>query len=128
MARIILIDDDHDLADLTKTILVHNGYQVMVFHEAESALVELRKRKADLILMDVILPGMSGADAIKEIKRDPQLKTIPVIFLTGLISSSDSDLKAMGLQVDGMIYQFIAKPYDSAELLNLIKCMISPKP
>lgn len=128
MARIILIDDDHDLSDLTKTILVHNGYQVMVFHEAESALAELRKRKADLVLMDVMLPGMSGAEAIREIKHDPQLRNIPVIFLTGLVSAHDVDLKAMGLQVDGMSYRTMGKPYETKELLALIKLMLTARP
>lgn len=127
MARIILIDDDHDLSDLTKTILVQNGYQVMIFHEAESALIELRKRKADLVLMDVMLPGMSGAEAIREIKHDPQLSNIPVILLTGLVSSRDVDLKAMGLQVDGITYQILGKPYEIKELLDLIKRMLTVK-
>ncbi len=124
MARIILIDDDHDLSDLIRTILVHNGYQVMVFHEAEGALTELRKRKADLVLMDVMLPGMSGAEAIKELKQDPQLKNIPVIFLTGLVSSRDVDLRSMGLQVDGMSYQILGKPFETKELLDMIKDML----
>lgn len=127
MSRIILIDDDHDLSDLTRTILVHNGYQVMVFYDAESALAELRKRKADLIIMDVMLPGMSGAEAIREIKHDPQLRSLPVIFLTGLVSSHDADLKAMGLQVDGMTYQILGKPYESKELLELIRRMLTGK-
>ena len=127
MARIIVIDDDYDLSDLTRTILVHNGYQVMIFHEAEPALVEVRKRKPDLILMDVMLPGMSGAEAIKELKKDSQLKDIPVIFLTGLVSSNDADLREMGLHVDGMKYKILGKPYESKELLDLIKQMIAGK-
>ena len=127
MAKVIIIDDDHDLSDLTRTILVHSGYQVMIFHEAESALVELHKRKPDLILMDVMLPGMSGAEAIKELKKDPQLKDVPVIFLTGLVSSNDADLREMGLHVDGIKYKILGKPYESKELLDLIKQMITGK-
>jgi CheY-like chemotaxis protein len=124
MARIFLIDDDKDLPELTKVILSEKGYAVYIFHEAESAIQEIKIRKPDLILMDMMLPGLSGADAIREIKQDPKLRDIPVIFLTGLVSSRDKDLREAGINVDGLKYTTLGKPFDREELLKLVKDML----
>ncbi len=125
MARIFLIDDDHDLPELTKVILCDKGHAVYIFHEAESALEEIKIKKPDLIIMDMMLPGMSGADAIREIKNNPKLKDIPVIFLTGLVSARDKELRETGINVDGLSYKILGKPYDAAELVALVKDLIN---
>ena len=124
MARIILIDDDEDLPELTKSILVNEGHQVLIFHEAEPAIVEIKKHKPDLILMDVMLPGINGAEAIQEIRKDPKLRNIPVIFLTGLVSAQDKDSMDIGINVSGLKYKVLAKPYEGKELLELVKRML----
>ena len=81
-------------------------------------------QKPDLILMDVMLPGLNGAEAIKEIRKDPVNKNIPVIFLTGLVSGRDGDLKEAGIHVDGLKYQTLGKPFEIKELLALVKDML----
>ena len=85
MARIWLVEDDRNLANLTKLALAQKGYEVVIFHEALKAIEEAKKRGPDLILMDIMLPGVSGAEAVKELKKDLNLTKTPVIFLTGLI-------------------------------------------
>ena len=124
MSRIILIDDDQDLPELTRSFLVNEGYEVLIFHEAESAIAEIKRHKPDLILMDVMLPGINGAEAIQEIRKDPKLHNIPVIFLTGLVSSQDKDLMEIGVNVAGLKYKILAKPYGSKELLELVENML----
>ena len=124
MSRIILIDDDQDLPELTRSFLVNEGYEVLIFHEAEPAIAEIKRHKPDLILMDVMLPGINGAEAIQEIRKDPQLRNIPVIFLTGLVSSQDKDLMEIGINVAGLKYKILAKPYEGKELLELVENML----
>ena len=92
--------------------LLKEGYQVSAYHDAESAIADVKMQKPDLILMDVMLPGLNGAEAIKEIRKDPVNKNIPVIFLTGLISGRDGDLKDAGMHVDGLKYQTLGKPFE----------------
>lgn len=123
-AYIMIIDDDKDLPVLVKAILVQNGYRASVYHDAESAIKDVKKKKPDLILMDFMLPGMNGAEAIKEIRKDSVNKDIAVIFLTGLVSTKDSDLKEAGINVDGLKYQTLGKPFDIKELLALVKSML----
>jgi CheY-like chemotaxis protein len=124
MARIFLIDDDHDLPQLTKVILSEKGHAVYIFHEAESAMEDIKINKPDLIIMDMMLPGMSGPDAIREMKHNPKLKDIPVIFLSGLISARDKELLETGINVDGVNYKILSKPYDAPELLALVKDLV----
>ena len=121
MAKLFLIDDDRDLANLTRTALVKKGYEVLVFHEADRAIEQAKKQKPDLILMDVMLPLVSGGEAVKRLKKDPNLEDIPVVFLTALISSEEKSLEETGINIDGLNYKTLGKPYEIEQLLKLIK-------
>lgn len=121
MARILLVDDDKDLANLTKLALMKEGYEVVVFHTALKAIEEARVRKPDLVLMDIMMPEMNGADAVKEFQKDPFLKNIPIIFLTGLVSNQDNDLEKNSINVEGVLYKTLGKPYEIDDLFNLVR-------
>lgn len=121
MAKILIIDDDKDLANLTKIALITKGYQAFVLHSAVNIIEEIKTRKPDLILMDIMMPGISGPEAVRNLKADPLLKHIPVVFLTGLILSGEEDVEETGLKVDGRIYQTLGKPYEIDALLELVK-------
>ncbi len=121
MSKILLIDDDQDLANLTKTTLIKQGYQASVLHSAEKIIEEIKVRRPDLILMDIMMPGVSGAEAVKRLKKDPDLKNIPVIFLTGLISSEEEDLEKSGINIEGVVYKTLGKPYEIDDLLKLVR-------
>jgi len=120
MARIYLVEDDRNLANLTKVALVKKGYEVVVFHEALKAIEEIKKRKPDLILMDVMMPGVSGAEAVKELRKDTNLAKIPVIFLTGLIGGEEEDVEHKGINIDGINYKTLGKPYEIDQLLKMV--------
>ena len=121
MAKILLIDDDRDLAHLTKMALVKNGHDVLVFYEAKTACEQAQRQKPHLILMDVMLPGMDGAEAVRELKRDPNLKNIPVLFLSALASSGERNSEDAGIKVDGVQYKILGKPYEIEDLLESIR-------
>ena len=121
MAKIFLVDDDQNLAYLTKVALVKNGYDVVVFHEAQGVMEALKCQKPNLILMDVMMPGVSGGEAVKKIKEDSSLKDVPVVFLTALVSGEKGGFDETGINVDGCTYRTFGKPYEIAELLRLVK-------
>ena len=117
--RILLIDDDKDLCHLTKTALSKHGYEVVAFHEAEAGIKYAQNTKPNLILMDVMLPGLGGAEAVKVLKADALLKNVPVVFLTALVSGQEKGLE--GINVSGLHYQTLGKPYEIETLLEVVK-------
>ena len=121
MAKIFLVDEDRNLAHLTKTALVKNGHDVVVFHDAKAVMETLKHQKPDLILMDVMMPGLSGGEAVKKIKEDANLKDVPVVFLTALVPGEKDGVNDTGINVDGRTYRTFGKPYEIQELLKLVK-------
>jgi len=120
MASIMLVDDDRDLTHLTKIALAQKGYEVLVFNDAGKAIEEARQRKPDMIFMDIMLPGISGGEAVRKLQKDPALKAIPVVFLTGLISHGEKDLEKEGISIDGHNYPTLGKPYEIDDLLKVV--------
>jgi len=120
MKKILIIDDDHDLADTIKSVLEYAGYSVILSHEGKSGIENARDQMPDLILLDILMPGLDGTGAMSILKADPITKDIPVIFLTGLVSgqeeSSDSEIN-----VGGVYIKSIGKPFDNEKLLETVK-------
>jgi len=81
-ARILLVDDDIDFIESTKIILESKPYEVIVAHEGDEALRKAREENPDLILLDIIMPVKDGFTAAEQLKKDPQLRKIPVLMLT----------------------------------------------
>jgi DNA-binding response OmpR family regulator len=117
--KILLVDDDKGLCNMTKSLLGKNGYEVVAFYDAESGLDYALKNKCDFILMDIMLPGISGPEAVQAIKASPDYKGVPVLFLTSLVSGQEEGLQ--GINVHGVEYQTLGKPYHIDNLLALIK-------
>jgi len=119
MAEIWLVDDDLNLANLTKVALVKNGYMVEIFQDARLAITEAKKRKPDLILMDMVMPQFSGAEAVKELKNTPDLAKIPIIVITGLLSPEEyRDMTRIA--IDGKTYKSLCKPFEINELMKVV--------
>ena len=82
--RILFIDDNEVDRRLIEKILTKREYRVMLCSNGELGLEIAQKEKPDLILLDVVLPGISGIEVCKRLKRDEETKNIPIIFLTGM--------------------------------------------
>lgn len=121
MRKILLIDDDQDLSDTIKSVLEYDGYDVLLSHDSQKGIDMAKEQKPDMILMDVMLPGMNGAEAVKILKSTPVVRDIPVIFLTALMSNSDSKAQQEGLNVDGVNYQTLGKPFENMKLLEIVR-------
>lgn len=116
-AKVLLIDDDPDFVEATRTVLESVPYEVIVAYDGDEGLVKVREAQPDLILLDIIMPTRDGFYVCEQLKSDPDLWHIPVIMLTSL-SQHISDT-AYSLQ-DGMMLEaddFIDKPVRPKELL-----------
>jgi CheY-like chemotaxis protein len=116
-ARILLIDDDHDFIEATRTVLESVPYEVIVAYDGDEGLEKAQEERPDLVLLDIIMPTQDGFHVCEKLKSDPELWHIPVIMLTSL-SQRISDT-AFSVQ-DGMMLEaddFIDKPVRPTELL-----------
>jgi len=91
--RILVVDDDPELLLLTSTVLSRGGYEAMQAATGMDALEAARKLRPDLVLLDVMLPDMSGLDVCKRIKADPDLRGTLVVLLSGVSTFKRSSNK-----------------------------------
>lgn len=117
---ILVVDDAPEDLNLLAQQLLENEYQVLVAKSGERALERVRLRTPDLILLDLRMAGIDGIETCRQLKADPVLETVPVIFLT---SSTDSLDKAQGFAVGGVDY--INKPLDMQEVLLRVRTHLS---
>ena len=120
-AKILLVDDDVDFVEATKTILESKPYEVIVAYEGEEGLRKARQESPDLVLLDIIMPVKDGFSAAEQFKKDPQLSKIPVIMLTSYSSrrSETSIPVSRGLELEAEDY--VEKPVSPQELLNRVE-------
>ena len=109
--KLVIIEDDKDIRELLSYNISSLGYQVHSFSNGESGLKHLRNNKSNLLLLDLMLPGISGYDICRIIKSDPQLKKLLIIMLTAKGSEADI-VKGLELGAD----DYIVKPFSSSIL------------
>lgn len=113
---ILIVDDNNKNLQLTASLLKEEGYLISVAQNAKDALLQLNEILPDLILLDIMMPGMDGLELCRLIKKNDKLCDIPVIFLTA--KSQTEDL-AEGFKAGGVDY--INKPFNREELLVRVK-------
>ncbi|MBU1163022.1 MAG: diguanylate cyclase [Proteobacteria bacterium] len=111
MPTILVIDDSKLIAHVAKNILTKQGHEVLLAQDGETGLDIARDKKPDLILLDLILPGMDGYGICERIKNDSTIKDIPIIMLTSKAEHAD---KVRGLELGASDY--VTKPFDEGEL------------
>lgn len=114
--KILIIDDEEEVLSLLEKRLSWAGYSVIKADNGIDALALAKSRDPDLIILDIMLPGMPGEEVGQRLKENPETKHIPVIFLTCLVSRDEQ--KTIDSNAGHTI---IAKPYDAEELLSEIK-------
>jgi len=120
-AKILLVDDDIDFIESTKTILESKPYEVIVAHEGDEGLRRAREDNPDLILLDIIMPVKDGFTVAEQLKKDPQLSKIPVLMLTSFSQrvGETSIPVSRGFQLEAEDY--INKPVTPEELLTIVE-------
>jgi CheY-like chemotaxis protein len=119
--KILLVDDDVDFIESTKTVLESKPYQVVVAYEGDEGLRKAREEKPDLILLDIIMPVKDGFTAAEQLKKDPELSKIPTLMLTSYAARrSETSIpvsKGFNLEAD----DYIDKPIKPEELLATVE-------
>jgi twitching motility two-component system response regulator PilH len=113
--RILIVDDSPTERHVLNDMLTKAGYEVVASDSGEDAIQKARTSKPDLILMDVVMPGLNGFQATRAISRDPETKTIPIILCTSKSQETD---KIWGMRQGARDY--IVKPVRKDELLAKI--------
>ncbi len=119
---ILLVDDTESNIQVLASLLADNDYDLTFAIDGKSAIQSIQEAKPDLILLDIMMPGMDGYETCKIIKHDPETSNIPVIFLTAKTQKEDL---IQGFEVGGVDY--ITKPFNEMELLARIQTHLKLK-
>jgi twitching motility two-component system response regulator PilH len=122
MARILIIEDSATESLAFSRMLKDHGYEVTTASNGEEGIRKARELKPDLILMDVLMPGVNGFQATRRLTRDPETAAIPVIMLTSKNQETD---RIWGLRQGARDY--VIKPPDRAELLAKIDSILDAR-
>ena len=115
--RILIVDDDSNSTHLVKVLLERSGsYQVMEENDATAAHETARRFKPDLILLDVAMPKLDGAELLGQLQSDRELHNTPIIFLTALVTTDEAK---SGVHIEG--HAAVAKPVNIPELIDAIE-------
>ncbi len=120
--HVLVVDDSPTNRELVRRLLEGNGYVVETATDGESALASIRREAPDVILLDVIMPGLSGFEVCHRVKQDPTTRLIPVVLLTGLSEQQD---RIAG--IDAGADDFLSKPFDPSELTARVRSLIRMK-
>ncbi|OGX04631.1 MAG: hypothetical protein A3G87_08310 [Omnitrophica bacterium RIFCSPLOWO2_12_FULL_50_11] len=123
MKRILVIEDEPQLAEVLGENLREDGYEVVLAGNGQEGLRKVQLTKPDLIILDVVMPKMDGAETYAHLQDSEKTKHIPVIFLTGLKTKVDDFM--LGQEVG--THTIFSKPFDHEELLGTIREMTSGK-
>ncbi|HPB90360.1 MAG TPA: response regulator [Rugosibacter sp.] len=118
--RVLIIDDSPTERFLLTQILFANNFEVLVAENGEDGVAKARELQPDLILMDVVMPGMNGFQATRQLSRDAATKNIPIILCTTKSQQSD---KVWGLRQGA--FDYITKPVERTLLLAKIAALAS---
>jgi DNA-binding response OmpR family regulator len=118
MSNILVVDDEFDVAEILCSIIEDEGHSVTRCRSSAAGREALAQEKPDLVLLDVMMPDGSGLDVLREMRADPNLRTVPVI----LISSIDAPVEA------GERETFLRKPFTFDALMAEVDALLRERP
>jgi len=121
-AVIVIADDDADMLRILSRTLQLEGFHTVAAQDGAQALSLVHKHKPDLIILDIMMPGIDGFAAAKRLKKDEKTSIIPIIMVTAF-NETDKRIKALGFGVEG----FLGKPFDDTELHAMVNSLLKVK-
>ena len=116
--KVLIIDDSPTEAHVVKGYLTKNDMEVLVAHDAEEGIKIAKMQQPDVILMDVVMPGMNGFQATRYLTKDPQTTNIPIIILTTKGAETD---RVWGMRQGAMDY--LVKPVEEDDLIGRLRSL-----
>ena len=114
MKKILIVEDDASTQAMLKVFLEEKGLAVESALDGEEGLQKMKKFSPDLVLLDVMMPKLDGYGFLRELKKDPKWRSLPVIVLTAREMMRD-------VFVQEGVKDFVSKPYDPTELYNILR-------
>jgi DNA-binding response OmpR family regulator len=114
--KILVVDDEEDIRNLARIVLESAGYEVIAACDAKEAFDKASAELPDVVLLDIIMPEMSGLEACREIKKQQKTHSIPIVMFSVLGKETDKE-KARKMGADG----YLVKPFDAEDLLAEVK-------
>lgn len=115
--RILCVDDEPEMVELLRLILGSRGYEIIGVRSGQEALETLERESVDLILLDLMMPGMDGWEVVRRLRANEATASIPVIVVTAKSQQVDRVLGLRIVKVD----DYIAKPFTPRELLDAVQ-------
>ncbi len=119
MKRVLIIEDDRDIVELVRYNLANEGFQVSAAADGSAGLAAVKKSPPDVLLLDLMLPKLSGLEICKEIRRDAALNRLPILMLTARGDEAD---RVVGLEMGADDY--VTKPFSPRELVARVKALL----
>src|SRR6202158_5656433 len=119
MKRILVVEDDKDIVELVRYNLEKDGYQVGASGDGATGLAQLRKTPPDLLILDLMLPKLSGLEICKEVRKDVSLNRLPILILTAKGEEAD---RVVGLELGHDDY--VTKPFSPRALAARVKALL----
>jgi two-component system, OmpR family, alkaline phosphatase synthesis response regulator PhoP len=119
MPRVLVVEDEPENRLLLQVILSTEGYQVTEAEDGRAALDAVQRERPDIILLDVMMPGMNGYAVLEQLRADPATASLPVIMLTALASGGNMQ-RAVEMGAQG----YITKPFEPADLVQAIEATL----
>lgn len=120
--RILIVDDESSAVKALETLMRREGFELRIATNGTAALAECASFRPDLVLLDILMPGMNGYEVCKRIKETPETRLTPVVLITGL-SDSESRIRGINAGAD----DFLSKPIDYNELLARTRSLLKLK-
>ncbi len=117
--KILIVDDEPNIIVPLEFLMEQNNYEVKVADTGEKALDLIENYNPDLILLDIMLPGMDGYEVCQKIRMNPNFKTMKIVFLSAMARTIDI-AKGMGLAAD----EYITKPFSNAQVVDRINALL----
>ena len=118
--KILIVDDERDYSGVLKDRLVHEGYEVAISHDGVSGLAALKVFGPDVILLDVMMPGMNGFEFVRQMRGHGMSKLPALVYVTAYGREPSEDERKL---MEGAL--LVRKPFDVKELLKLIGTLVS---
>lgn len=123
--RVLIADDDQDVLEVIKAILEHEGLDVRTARDGEQAFKLLRKHRFDAVILDLVMPRVSGVKLLQLMRRSSRLKDTPVMLITGNL------LEKKRLEENGstnLANELLTKPFNTRDLIKKVKALANSEP
>jgi two-component system sensor histidine kinase/response regulator len=120
--RMLLVEDNVGDQKLIKEVIKESGLNIelSILDQAEQITSTVEKLNVQLILMDVMMPGLTGGDAVKLLRNNAKTKHIPIVFLTGVWAREDEKNLSRGINIEGQLHPALAKPIDLKRFISVV--------